>query len=164
MGAATAAADTSRLPPRHSLERPDICSRIVAGEARKRAINETRMTREKRFCSQTQPSHYARPEVFDQNVGVLCESQRLRRAGRTLQVEHNAAFASLQNRVRRMIPKLAAGRVDPNHVRPMIGEHHGDQRACQILTEIQHPDSFKRTHGGLSLSFFQRLTVQAEYC
>ena len=110
------------------------------------------MTREQRFCSEAQSRRYARPKVFDQNVGVSCESQRLRRAARTLQVEHDAAFASLQNCIRWMTPKRSDGRINPDHVGTLISEHHGDQWACQVLTAIQHFDSFKCSHGG---TFYQ---------
>ena len=47
----------------------------------------------------------------------------------------------------------APGRVDADHFRPQIGQHHADQRPGEVLTEIQNTEMRERTGGHGVTSF-----------
>ena len=64
---------------------------------------------------------------------------------RPLEVQHDAAFAAIEERLCRRLPAQATGWIDVNHVGALVCQHHRGQRSSDVLTEINHSDAFERS-------------------
>ena len=98
-----------------------------------------------------EPGEHAGPEVLDHDVGGGGEAACRGQFTRLLQVQDHPALAPVEERVRGACAARAAGRVDVDDVRPLVGEQHGGQRAGHVLPEVDDPQAGQRAGQSVDL-------------
>src|SRR5262249_29812075 len=120
-------------------------ARIVLAKARNRAVDEPRVRCSHLDRAQAQALHGAGAEAFDYYVSRANQVLRDRGIRHTSQIEGDTAFAPLQDSVGGMLASRTTGRIDSNHVRAAVAQHHCGKRRGQVLTEIDYANSLE--HG-----------------
>jgi hypothetical protein len=95
---------------------------------------------------QAEPRHHAGPESLDHDVRAIDQLARNNDVRRVMKVENDRTFASLEQGVHRVMPARAAGRIHADDIRPVLGEQKRDERARQILTEINNAKPVEHAH------------------
>ena len=80
-------------------------------------------------------------DVLDQHVRPERERPRVRAPSRVVEVEDDAALAAIPHDPRRQLAvRVAAGRLDLDDVRSVVGEQHRREAAGHALREINHAE------------------------
>ena len=133
-----------------------VAIRPVLPEPAQGAVDEAGVQLREPLVAAAQALHHPRPEAFHQHVGFAHEPvQDLLPLGR-LQVEGEASLVAVGEARRegarlvrpRRGPRAAEGprrrRLDLEHVRAHVGQHHGAERARPDPRQLEHPYSVKR--------------------
>ena len=116
-------------------------------KARNRAENQAWIELLHRVIAKTKRLHRAWPKIFDQHVGCLNESLQGFQGLRVLEVQRQAALATIDAHevgalavdkrrpvATRIVPGLRA--LDLHHIRPHVTQHHGAIGAGQDSRHI----------------------------
>jgi hypothetical protein len=118
---------------------------VVVREAGQGEVDQARVGGAERVRIEGEALHHAGAEVLDHDVRGLDQAAGGGAVGVLRQVEDDAALAAVPGSVRRALQARAAGRVDADHVRALIGEHHRRQRPGDVLAEVDHAGPAQRT-------------------
>ena len=134
---------------------PDV--RAVLAVADAGAVHEPRVPLRERLVAQPEPLHDARPEVLDDDVGLVDQAKRDVDAVGRLEVEDDAALVPVVRDERDAHPadvgvlqRVAAHPVarrglDLDDLSPQVAEDLGGERALRELAEVHDDDACQRT-------------------
>ena len=92
-----------------------------------------------RVEADAEPVGDAGPERLDQHVGVVGELAERVDAGRVLQVDRDRAARAVPHRVAAVVAeRVAAGRLDLDHVGALLGEQQHAERAGDAPRQVEH--------------------------
>ena len=118
-------------------------------------VDQLRVAGEGHVGPQAQTFHHARPEAFEQHIGLRDQIQRGGDAVGILHVERDRAPVALEH----VCPLLATAdaevlggsrTIDADHVRAHVGEHHAAERRGADRFEFQDLESAQYAHVDVS--------------
>ena len=115
--------------------------RVVGGEAGHGAVDHAGAGGQDRVRAEAEAVHHARPEVLQDDVGGAGQPPGQGQAGRVLEVDDDGPLAAVPGGVGRGVPPRAAGRVDADDLRALVGQQHPGQRAGDVLAEVDNADA-----------------------
>ncbi|MNT37806.1 hypothetical protein D3C72_1739620 [compost metagenome] len=138
-----------------SLVRP----RTVLAETGDRAVHQPRIDLRHIRIAKPQPVHHTRPELLEQDVGLLDQRHKAVDRGRRFQVDGDGFLAPIEQhevgtvRIRLGLvgPHLVAtnGSFELDDLGPGLGQQQGTQRSGQQGAEIQHLHPSQRLRHGV---------------
>ena len=138
----------------------------LVAEAAQRGIDEARIGLRQRLIGQPQPLHHAAAVIVDQHIGLRGEPAQHVLARRLLQIDDDrflvpvdrgeirpvAAFLRRQRAVQ-IRPDaaciLTARRLDLDHARALVGQHHAGIGTGQHHGHVDHGEAVERAEGRL---------------
>ena len=112
-------------------------------EGVQRAVHDAGPARLDRFVADAQCVRHALSHVLQYHVGLIHQLPENIQAFFGLQVEQDAAFASMPGGVGGGVPARAAGRIHVDHIRAMVREEHRSERPRNVLSEVDYADAIE---------------------
>ena len=125
----------------HALPAGQAGPRVVGGEAGHGAVDDAGIGGQDRVRAEAEAVHHARPEVLQDDVGGAGQPPGQGQAARVLEVDDDGPLAAVPGGVGRGVPPGAAGRVDADDLRALVGQQHPGQRAGHVLAEVDNADA-----------------------
>ena len=96
----------------------------ILSPTRHARIDEPGIARQRDIGTKAKSFHDARPEAFDEDIGLPDDPQAEISGGRFLEVEHKRALPAIDGRVGNCKKVRCAGPLDAQHIRPKVGQQH----------------------------------------
>src|SRR5215471_5819959 len=126
----------------HGIVAGPIAIRPVRPEGRHGAIDEARVQPAQGGCVHAEPLVDAGPHVLHQHIRRLHEAVEHLLPRTVLQVHGDGALAAIPAVEAGQLAKgIALERLDLEHARPHVGEHHGAVGAGEVRGAVQHRDA-----------------------
>src|SRR5256885_7287559 len=154
MAALAIDAERARQGLRHDVERRLVPQRALEAKAADRAVDEARVDRRQRLVAESEPVHYARAVILDEDVRVGNETAQDVGTRLLLQVDDEALLVAvdaeeivaLARDKGRKMPRLVAEprRLDLQHLGAEIAETLRAKRPGQDAGQVDDPDPRQR--------------------
>jgi hypothetical protein len=123
------------------------------------AVNQPRIAREHDLGAKAKTFHCARPETFNQRIGLCDEFARKRNSFGTFEIDGDRWARAVQQFkfCRHVDAKVARGNpVDADDLGAEIGEQHGRHRAGTDAGKLDNTNARERPHLALTFCVFVR--------
>ena len=128
-------------------------------KAQQIGIDQLGLALAQRFGRNAQRRQFLRAHAVHEHIGAVHQGQECLLRGGLLQVQHHALLVAVgaheHRRHARLVPRagvaggIALGRLDLDHLGPVVGQHLAGQRPKNHARQVEHTDALQGEHGRL---------------